>query len=185
MNDAQLSLQKASSAWNSKKAALARSEATQTKADQAFIERSIASITTELADLNARLAVAKLAKLQSIALATAKQGALTVGDLSAQKPIKSGGGSRWQEINITKQQKYTEQYSSKGGSSFPENWNTNFWIASGGGSVEKSSGDFVSSNIDKEISLEISMKVTLVTVDRSTWFQVCESWNHEGLALEN
>ena len=166
-------------------AALARSEATQTKSDQAFIERSIASLVTELADLNARLDIAKLAKDQSVALARTKQGQLTVGDLSAQKPVKSGGGSRWQEINITKTQKYTEQATSVSGSSFAENWNTNFWIGSASGHEEKRNAEFKSSNIDKEINLEISMRVTLVTVDRSTWFQVCSSGIRRSLPKKN
>jgi hypothetical protein len=104
-------------------------------------------------------------------MATEKKDKLSVNDLAAKKPA-TGGGSRWQEINITHTHKIEEQSAQTEASASSSSWSVNFWLASGGGSSEKSTGSFKSKNSNKEVNLEISMKVTMVTVDRSSWFQV-------------
>jgi hypothetical protein len=58
------------------------------------------------------------------------------------------------------------------GSSDSKRWNADFWIGSAGGTSEQLSGDFQTANASKNVKVEISMRVTMVTVDRSSWFQV-------------
>ncbi|KAI1880301.1 hypothetical protein JX265_001922 [Neoarthrinium moseri] len=171
VQSAQLKLQAATSAWASQRTALARAEATSTKSEQAFISNQLVSMENELAGLNARLTVAKKARDQRVKLASEKKQELKVGDLATTKPAAIGGGSRWQEINIVGEQKYTSQSSLTKGSSDAEMWSCNFWIGSAGGSNTSETGSFTSSNEGHSANIEISMKVTLVTVDRSSWFQ--------------
>jgi hypothetical protein len=97
---------------------------------------------------------------------------LTVGVLAASKPKPTSGGSRWQEINIAFEHSFSAQGQSVEGSSDSKRWNADFWIGSAGGTSEQLSGDFQTANASKNVKVEISMRVTMVTVDRSSWFQV-------------
>lgn len=165
-------MQSATSAWNSKKAALARAEVTSTKTEQATLESSISSLEVELNDLNARLTVAKQARNRNILMAAEDKGDLSVDKLVVKKPPPVAGGSRWQEISITTEQQYSVSNRTLESKASSERWNVDFWIGSAGGSNEHTEANFLSTEQGGKIQLEISMKVTLVTVDRSSWFQV-------------
>lgn len=95
-----------------------------------------------------------------------------VEDLVANKPLSTAGGSRWQEINIAYDHTQKVQSSGNEAAASISKWNVDFWIGSAGGSNEKSSSNFHMHNEQKTLKVEIGMKVTLVTVDRSSWFQV-------------
>jgi hypothetical protein len=71
---------------------------------------------------------------------------------------------RWKTVDLQFVQQYSEQ-------------NQDFWIESssnGDSAREPSASDFHSINEGREVTVVISMKATVVKVDRSAWFQVSQ-----------
>lgn len=130
----------------------------------------------EIAELRARLSASTASAKKLKALNDANPNGLDVKTLASSGSNKSqGGGSRWQTIFLTRKMKYTKEDTDTKSEFSMSRWSCNFWIGSAGGSNEKSEATSTTSNIDKELDVELSMKVTLVTVDRSGWFQVSQN----------
>ncbi|KAJ7166226.1 hypothetical protein C8R46DRAFT_1192607 [Mycena filopes] len=86
-------------------------------------------------------------------------------------PETTSGGSRWQSIFLTSDAKSRASLGLDASSAEHKQWSCNFWIASGGGSSDKSSATVTSSTADSEDTIDLAFRATLVTVDRGGWFQ--------------
>lgn len=165
---------------------LARAQATDSRVQQSFLESQIASLSSQLDDLRARYTVsiqartANIARVQRLEKANNGHGTVSIASLSQNRPKAVGGGSRWQEVHLTHEQVYTKQSSEVSASTSNTSWNVGFWVWSTGGSTSSTSANFWTKNENKQIHIEIHMKISLVTVDRSSWFQVSH-----GLRLTN
>ena len=98
-------------------------------------------------------------------------GHLVMNDLVINNPA-AAGGSRWQEIHITHDLKPSHPYSEADVKSSSDSWNVKLWLAGAGGSSERKRGHAQDHTQENNFQLDISLKVTRVTVDRSSWFQV-------------
>lgn len=96
---------------------------------------------------------------------------MSVETLASAASNKVKGGSRWQSVFVIKKMKYTNEDSDTNSDFSMSRWSCNFWVGSKDRSDPNSGAAVATANIDKELDVEISMKVTLVTVDRSGWFQ--------------
>ena len=115
-------------------------------------------------------AKAELAELQE-SFTIAHRAPPVNGTLEDVGKIPQGnGGSRWSEIHIESNVSNEYTSSSSSSSSSISSFNCNFWI----GSYSSSSGSDQASNETRSMSqnlhVEINMRTTYVTADRSGWF---------------
>jgi hypothetical protein len=103
------------------------------------------------------------------------QADVTVAQLATNVATGSNGGSRWQDISIVHTSKFSTMNQSTEAKVDNQSWSVNFWIGGGGGSSSSTSAGSETNQAEREVHVEISMKVTSVTVDRSSWFQVCDT----------
>ncbi|KAE8244742.1 hypothetical protein A4X13_0g6310 [Tilletia indica] len=167
-------------------AAQARAQSQDTKKEKSFIERQIATAEKELADLRVQYKAAiPPAGIASIPVAIPPTGQVAqpkTDDLTSEAapeapslkdikvPIKQGG-SRW--IDIVFESEVENKYSKSASTTVASTSKVecNLWIGSAQGSGnEAQAGDSAASGSSK-VKVSIAMRCTLVTVDRSGWFQ--------------
>ncbi|KAH7304523.1 hypothetical protein B0I35DRAFT_494848 [Stachybotrys elegans] len=94
-----------------------------------------------------------------------------VAELKDVGKLPSGnGGSRWSEVHILSSvsDEYTQSESKS--SSSVKDFQCNFWIGSHSDSSSQSSASASAESASKTLNVDVSMRVTYVTVDRAGWF---------------
>ncbi|KAF7341730.1 ZnMc domain-containing protein [Mycena sanguinolenta] len=172
LESAQTDLTKASRALSQMLAAQALAEATDTKQQQQQLMLQIQSLSADLKELQTRW--------QVLTSTSSGVNPPTGVDHSADKlptgpialpPESSSGGSRWQEISFTSTKKSRESSSTSDSSASSEHWNCNIWFASGSGGSTEATATVTSGTTISDDTIDLALRVTLVTVDRGGWFQ--------------
>ena len=154
-------------------AAHALAVATDTQQQQQQLQLQIKSITKDLNELQTRWQIltassggvtpAQLAKTDTIPL--------NPTDAVALPDERSSGGSRWQTISFQSSKSSRTATTSASSTASSEQWSCNFWLASGSGSSSSSSSTSTAATTASEDTIDVAFRATLVTVDRSGWFQ--------------
>lgn len=128
------------------------------------LQRKLTTAKSELADLQQSFTIAQRSK--PITDVNAKSAKLEdVGKLPS-----GNGGSRWSEIHISTavNNDYTKTDTSN--SSSVSSFRCNFWLGSAAGNSSQSEAANSVQTLGKSFTVDISMRVAYVTVDRSGWF---------------
>jgi hypothetical protein len=121
-------------------------------------ERQLTSVKAELADLQESYTIARRAPAEIATLE--KAGKLPSGN----------GGSRWSEVHVssTVENDYTSVESIR--SSSVNSARCNFWIGSHSSSSSSASASNQTRTMSETLGVDVGMRTTYVTVDRSGWF---------------
>ncbi|KAK7006414.1 hypothetical protein R3P38DRAFT_3602598 [Favolaschia claudopus] len=153
-------------------AAQALAEATDTKQQQQQITLQIQSLSADLKELETRW--------QALTASTGGVNPkVTIADSSETVPTgpielpaeSSSGGSRWQTITFTSNTKSREASTNSDSSASSQQWSCNLWFASGSGSSSSSTATSSSTAKATDDTIDLALRVTMVTVDRGGWFQ--------------
>lgn len=137
------------------------------------LERQLDSWKAELLDLNERLQTAeRKASWQSALVSQKGADSVSVTELATKPTTGIAGGSRWQDINLSHRMDYMADSSATDSGAGSLQGNVSLWVGSIGGGTEGSGASYAAGSSSMQLSLDVSMKITLVTVDRSSWFQV-------------
>ncbi|KAH7027231.1 uncharacterized protein B0I36DRAFT_247443, partial [Microdochium trichocladiopsis] len=132
------------------------------------IQRQLTTARRELAELQESYTISQ--RSYSSHSASATDGAATQTMDQAGKMPAGNGGSRWSEIHISSSAKDTFSDTSSMSSSSVSSSRCNFWIGSYSSSSASSSAQNEAQSSVQSLSVDVSMRVTYVTVDRSGWF---------------
>ncbi|KAI0061320.1 hypothetical protein BV25DRAFT_1826806 [Artomyces pyxidatus] len=162
VSEADSQLLSAGRALAGKLAQLEKARATDTRAQQAVIQRQITKVRAEIQELYEQLEIAKIAsKKRSERVAKSIDG---VG-------LPPAGDARWIDVSFetSVSNKVTTRETSSSAST--SSWNVNLWLGSASGNSSSSSASMSASDVEQHVKVSISLRVSLVTVDRSGWFQ--------------
>ncbi|KAI0050912.1 hypothetical protein FA95DRAFT_499075 [Auriscalpium vulgare] len=162
VSEANKSLTSAGRALTDKMSQLEKARATDTRAQQAVLQRQITKCRSEIEDLYDRLEVAQLAAARH-----ASDGTKSLNDVKM--PVASD--ARWMDISFTTSVANKETVRDTSSTSSTSSWNVNLWLGSASGDSTSSEAKATHSTKDEHVDVEISLRVSLVTVDRSGWFQ--------------
>ncbi|KAI0058158.1 hypothetical protein BV25DRAFT_1296423 [Artomyces pyxidatus] len=145
-----------------KLAQLEKARATDTRAQQAVIQRQITKLRAEIQELYEQLEIATLAK---------KKRAERVAKSMDGVGLPPANDARWIDISFetSVSNKVTTRETSSSAST--SSWNVNLWLGSASGNSSSSSASMSASDVEQHVKVSISLRVSLVTVDRSSWFQ--------------
>ncbi|KAM0430041.1 hypothetical protein ACHAPT_006047 [Fusarium lateritium] len=144
--DAQRNLQTKTSIWSANKAALTRVASTDSQGQLSLIEKNISRLAAELDDLQDCFMVAKQAREKALQLGMTKT--LTVDDLVLDD-FSATCEQNWQVVNLHHSVRSQQD----------------LWSADEPSLISETTND------GQSIEIDISFKVSLVTVDRSSWFK--------------
>jgi hypothetical protein len=177
----------ASAQYSQRQTDWVRAKSATTAEQEAIVSRGIETATKELDALNLQLDIAIAAKEKRDALIdkeAAKKNADAIASGEPNSPItlptmaeiapsatdaKPTGGSRWISVSIASSDEHESASSGQGSDVSRENSVTFFGVHSTGDN-KASSGSNVGSG-SSNLKVEISMNCTMVTCDRSSWFQ--------------
>ncbi|KAF5242674.1 hypothetical protein FANTH_8583 [Fusarium anthophilum] len=127
------------------------------------LQRQLTTAKQELSELQESYTIAKRDITK-----TAGSPAGKLEDIGNLPP--GNGGSRWNEIHVKSNvsNDYTKSMKEEG--SKVEDFNCNFWIGSYSKNESESQAKVASDSGSNTLSIDVSMRVTYVTVDRSGWF---------------
>ncbi len=140
-------------------AAVEKSKAMDTKAQQAILERQIKTLREDIVDLDKRHQVAI-----SVEESTDKP------DLDSVS-LPRAGDERWQEIWIDSEVSDEMSDSSSFATASSTSTHVNLWIGSNSTNSNKAEAGVKSKEAGKRHKVSLGLRITLVTVDRSGWFQ--------------
>ncbi|KAI0060344.1 hypothetical protein BV25DRAFT_1888300 [Artomyces pyxidatus] len=162
VSDADNQLLSAGRALAGKLAQLEKARATDTRAQQAVIQRQITKIRAEIQELYEQLEIAKLASKKR-----AERVAKSIDGVG----LSPAGDARWIDVSFetSVSNKVTTRETSSSAST--SSWNVNLWLGSASGNSSSSSASASASDVEQHVKVSISLRVSLVTVDRSGWFQ--------------
>jgi hypothetical protein len=187
VNAAHRTMMLASAQYSQRQTDWVRAKSATTAEQEAIVSRAIETATKELDALGLQLEIAVAAKEKRDALigqeaakknADAMAGgkpddAITLPTMAEIAPsatdAKPTGGSRWISVSIASSDEH-ESTSSGQNSDVSREDSVNFFGQVHNGDNKASSGSNVGSG-SSNLKVEISMNCTMVTVDRSSWFQ--------------
>jgi hypothetical protein len=191
---AQRSMLSAGSKYSQRQTDWVRAKSATTAEQEASVSRKIEVATKELESLTLQLTTAHVAKQRRTALLAEKVGpnaekenaeAMASGDptreikLPTMNDIAANAtdaaptaGSRWIAVTITSKEASEFKSSTASTSVSRDDWGVSFFgLASGGSGNTKSEGSSNTSAQSSNLDVDISMNCTMVTCDRSSWFQ--------------
>ena len=127
------------------------------------LQRQVTSAKAELAELQESYTISKRASPS--ASADLEKSSAEVGKLP-----QNNGGSRWSEVQISSVVSNKYSATSSSSSSSVSSYNCNFWLGSSSGSSSSSSAENLSRTMSNTLKVDVAMRTTYVTVDRSGWF---------------
>jgi hypothetical protein len=127
------------------------------------LQRQVTSAKTELAELQESYTISKRAS--TLTTADPLNSNAEVGKLP-----QNNGGSRWSEIQVSSVVDNSYSVASSGSSSSVSSYSCNFWLGSSSGSSSNSSAQNSSQSLSATLKVDVAMRTTYVTVDRSGWF---------------
>ncbi|KAE8229463.1 hypothetical protein CF326_g5566, partial [Tilletia indica] len=147
-----------------------RAKSEDTKKEKLFIERQIAAAEKELDDLRVQYQAAVERKEQEAKRKTsdAPVALPSVDDIKV--PIKQGG-SRWIDIVFESEVQNTFSEASSSSEASTTSFHCGLWIGSYNSSEQKAQAHMDAQSGASTVKVSIAMRCTLVTVDRSGWFQ--------------
>lgn len=195
VDDAQRAVMREAAKYSQRQTDWILAKSTTTAEQTQNVNRQIATVMAELREVELKLDIARAAQVQQTRLVNSVSGskdvaesnlrALATGDSqdAVQLPSLSdyrkaapitttgGAGSRWVTVVIDSEDKadFTGDLHTSDASS--TDWAVPLWIASGGRKSSSASGQHIVTSGSSRFSVKIQMNVTLVTVDRSSWFQ--------------
>ncbi len=131
----------------------------------------INSITQDLNELTTRYQALNTTPTGPVPAPTTPTGSINDVKLFPTANNDSAGGSRWQEISFTHQMNSNYSSQNTESSASATNVHVNLWFASGGYSSSSSQASSFSQTASVSSTIQIGFRATLVTVDRSGWFQ--------------
>jgi len=166
---AQKALTSATRAYTQALSGLVLAQATDTQQTQEQIRLQIGSITSDLNELTARYQALNTTPTGPAPVATN----LSINDFQPFPAANndSSGGSRWQELTMTQTIMSSSSAQSSAASASQTSTNVNLWFASYSSSSSNSSGSSSSTATSYYNDVTVALRATLVTVDRSGWFQ--------------
>ncbi|KAI0050873.1 hypothetical protein FA95DRAFT_1676382 [Auriscalpium vulgare] len=162
VSEADKNLTSAGRALTDKMAQLEKARATDTRAQQAVLQRQITKCRSEVEDLYDRLEVAQLAAARH-----ASDRTKSLKDVKM--PVASD--ARWMDISFKTTVSNKETVKDTSSKSSTSSWNVNLWLGSTSGDSTSSEATAKHSSTEQHVEVDISLRVSLVTVDRSGWFQ--------------
>lgn len=84
--------------------------------------------------------------------------------------IPESEGGRWQSISVYTDIEDSSSSLSKTASSDSSSWRLSLWVASGGGESSNTSATATATESSSKVNVALDFQATLVTVDRSGWF---------------
>ena len=179
VTSAQLSVTQASRAYTRLLSAKVLAEATDTANETILITTQITSLNKDIAELTARVRALRYKDDATTAVPAptdlTKMGGAKIATIDPKGDIlpeeKTSGGSRWQEFLMHQTIKTTFSTSSQSAEANTSKSDCNFFF--GSYHSESSSATSASSSLsaNSEMDVLIGFRATLVTVDRSGWFQ--------------
>ncbi|KAI0061358.1 hypothetical protein BV25DRAFT_780912 [Artomyces pyxidatus] len=162
VSEADSQLLSAGRALAGKLAQLEKARATDTRAQQAVIQRQITKSRAEIQELYEQLEIAKLASRKR-----AERIERSIDGVG----LPPANDARWIDVSFetSVSNKLTTRETSSSAST--SSWNVNLWLGSTSGNSSSSSASMSASDVEQHIKVSISLRVSLVTVDRSGWFQ--------------
>ena len=178
VTSAQLSVTQASRAYTRLLSAKVLAEATDTTNETILITTQINSLNKDIAELTARVRALRYkddattavpAPTNLTAMGNAK--IRSIDDVDILPPEKTSGGSRWQEFLMNHTVTNTFSTSSQSSEANTSKSDCNFFFGSYHSESSSASSSSSSLSADSSITVQIGFRATLVTVDRSGWFQ--------------
>ena len=179
LTSAQLSVTQASRAYTRLLSAKVLAEATDTTNETILITTQINSLNKDIAELTARVKALRY-KDDATTAAVPAPGNLTemgnakiasIKDVDILPKEKTSGGSRWQEFLMTHTVTKSFSTSSQSSQANTSKSDCNFFFGSYHSESSSASSAFSSLSADASLTVQIGFRATLVTVDRSGWFQ--------------
>ncbi|EPQ29004.1 uncharacterized protein PFL1_03294 [Pseudozyma flocculosa PF-1] len=133
------------------------------------LQRTLSSAKQELQDLTESYAIA----IRKEKAKTADEEKLKTTEEIGKLPAGAsggGGGTRWIELSLASRSANKASETSSMASSSTSSWNCNFWIGSYSKNSSTAEAKVKSELKSTEFGVDISMRVSYVTVDRSGWF---------------
>ena len=193
VNTAQAGVMKAAAEYSSRQTDWARSMSATTAEQIANVLRQISTASAELDDLKLRYKMAVLARQkrdnQNARLTTDKEAAkrnreaIAKGSGTLKLPkldqlgyddevnATKGGGSRWISITVNSKEKTSTQFTGDTTTTSHSGWDVNLFLAGGGRNSDEEKSENLNTNEQTDVEVTVSMNCTMVTVDRSSWFQ--------------
>jgi hypothetical protein len=192
-NEAQRAMMSAGAKFSQRQTDWVRAKSATTAEQEASVSRKIEAATKELESLNLQLTTARLsaakreAQLAKVDPEAVKKNAEalasndpareiilpTMADIAASATDTAPtAGSRWIALTITSKEAASFESSVAKTDVSKSDWGVSFFgFASGGSGNTKSEGSSENSAQSSNLDVEISMNCTMVTADRSSWFQ--------------
>jgi hypothetical protein len=195
VDDAQRAVMREAAKYSQRQTDLILAKSTTTAEQTQHVNRQIAAVMAELSEIDVKLNIARAAHVQQTRLVNSASGggnvaqdndkALSNGDPQDAVKLPSladyrkatptatnmGAGSRWSTVVIDSEEKTDFSGDVHSSDTSSTDWGVPLWIASGGRKATTAVGQHVVTSGSSRFSVRIQMNVTLVTVDRSSWFQ--------------
>jgi hypothetical protein len=171
-SNAQQDLESASRALSDVLSQQAVAEATDTQQQQEQIKIRQASLKKELDELVSRYTALNTGTTAPPAVSTDPKNLPSLSDFPLMpKSNNTSGGSRWQEFSMWQRVESKTSNTATNSSASVAEWDLNLWVASGHGGTTTQTATNTSYVAESKQDVELGFRATMVTVDRSGWFQ--------------
>ncbi|EDR10049.1 uncharacterized protein LACBIDRAFT_325617 [Laccaria bicolor S238N-H82] len=167
---AQVAVVNASRAYTTLLSEVTAAEASDSTLEQKELTMQITSLQSDVTELTTRIKFLRFDA--SGALKTPKDPTtVKTADVPILPPISGSGGSRWQDITINYQTSNMFSTTNSSSTAYSPSSGLSFFFGGSSSSSSKSSADSSSHLKQTDFTMEVGFRATMVTVDRSGWFQ--------------